>query len=113
MVVPMLAPYTIPKAWRILSKPALTKPKDATVTALEDCTKAVIAAPDTTPLNGVLLHLASKVRSELPAASLSPSVIIPMASKNRPNPPIMLPTSKTLSICLPSFLYSLPTVGSF
>ena len=46
IVVPTLEPYIIPNACRMLIRPALTKPRDATVTALDDYTIAVIKKPE-------------------------------------------------------------------
>jgi hypothetical protein len=63
----------------------------ATVTAPDDCTREVIRAPDSKPRIGVLVELARIFFRVLPAASLKPSVIRTMPSKNSPIPPNRLP----------------------
>ncbi len=88
VVVPRLAPKITPTAAVNGSRPALTNPMVASVVALEDCTRAVIPAPDSSALNGPPVKLVSQRRSESPAAAFKPSVSRIMPSRNRPNPPI-------------------------
>jgi len=100
-VVPTLAPKIIPNTWLRLISPALTKPSEATVTALDDCTIAVMVKPVSIPLAGVLVQTASRCRKLAPAADFSPSVIIPIARIKRPRPPINPPIEEIVSfICI-------------
>ena len=63
------------------------KPIAATVTALEDCTMAVTSAPEPSACQRVRVAPARMRCSAGPAASLRPSLIMPMPSRNRPSPP--------------------------
>jgi hypothetical protein len=92
IVVPTLAPNSTHRAWLRLSRPALTKPMAATVTALDDCTAIVTSAPVARPRRRVWVDLASIRSSAGPAASLRPSVISPMPSRKRPTPPARPPS---------------------
>src|SRR5690606_5434937 len=87
IVVPTLAPNTTQTACASAKSSALTKPTVATVTALDDCTIAVIRMPARRPRAFVRVHDCRIDRSALPAESLSPSVIIRMPSRNKPMPP--------------------------
>src|SRR5690606_660933 len=87
IVVPMFAPNTTQTAWASVRSSALTKPTIATITALDDCTIAVIRMPEKRPRTFVRVHDRRIERSALPAESLSPSVSIRMPSRNRPRPP--------------------------
>ena len=87
MVVPTLAPNTTASAWRSDRIPALTKPMVATVTALDDCTSAVIDRPVSAPRMGLAVHRESSARRCAPPAIFSPSVIIVIASRNKARPP--------------------------
>ena len=91
MVVPMLDPYTMPSARRMVRSPALTKPIVATVTALDDCTIAVIDMPAKMPCTGERVQLDNRLRRAGPAAALRPSVIMLTASRNSPRPPASMP----------------------
>ena len=57
------------------------------VTALDDCTRSVMIAPQKAPESGVAAALPSTARSEEPASAFSPSVMIVMPSRKRPMPP--------------------------
>ena len=87
MVVPTLLPNTTQAACFRRSMPALVKPRVATMTALEDCTRAVIPKPASAARKRVLVERSRKACSEFPAAALSPSVIMPMPSNSSPRPP--------------------------
>ena len=90
MVVPTLAPNSTHSAWLSVSRPALTKPIAATVTALDDCTSEVIRMPAARPRRRVLVERARMRSSAGPAASCRPSVSSHMPSRKRPMPPAML-----------------------
>jgi len=79
-----------------VSRPALTKPTVATVTALDDCTVAVRHVPVTRPRRGELVHAASTLRSVAPAATFKPSVISHIPSRNRPMPPSRVVTTSAI-----------------
>ena len=90
MVVPTLAPNSTHKAGPSASRPALTKPMAATVTAPDDCTIAVTSMPEPSACQRVRVAPARMRASAGPAASFKPSVIIVMPNRNRPKPPIKL-----------------------
>ena len=56
IVVPTLLPKITQTACDNVNKPALAKPRVATVTALEDWTSAVIKKPVARPRRGVLVE---------------------------------------------------------
>src|SRR5690606_36247201 len=87
VVVPTFAPKMTQTACESVSSPALTNPTEATVTALDDWTSAVISTPANSPRRLVPVHDFRIERSAFPAASFSPSVIICMPSRKRPMPP--------------------------
>ena len=87
MVVPTLAPNTTHTAGASPNRPALTKPMAATPTAVDDCTMAVTSAPDPSACQRVRVALVKMLCRAGPAASLRPSVIMAMPSRNRPRPP--------------------------
>ncbi len=86
-VVPMLLPMITPTAWNSVNRPALTKPTVAKITAEEDCTTAVMPMPERMPRGVVAVPRARISRRASPAATLSPSVIRRIPSRNRPMPP--------------------------
>ncbi len=86
-VVPTLEPKITHIAFCSDSSPVLTKPMLATVTAVEDCTSAVMVMPAPRPRTGVAVPRSSRPSSARPAASLRPSVSMCMPSRNRPMPP--------------------------
>ena len=83
----MLAPKITPSAWGKVSSPAPTKPTAVTVTALDDCSTAVAAAPVAAPPSGVRVNRASARRSAGPESPRRLSVIQLIPSRNRPSPP--------------------------
>ena len=86
-VVPKLAPITTPMAWLNVIKPALTKPIKVIVVAEDDCTKAVIVAPDKKALKGVPVNRASAFCNEDPAKVVKPSLSKDIPIRNKPMPP--------------------------
>jgi len=91
----------MPKAWRMLISPALTKPMEATMTALEDCINAVIKHLDTIPVKGALLNSGYNFLKDVPATNFTPYFIIPIANKNRPKPSKILPIN--VIVCIQNF----------
>jgi hypothetical protein len=81
-----------------VGNPALTNPIVATVTAQEDCTREVMTAPEAMPRAGLRVQSPRMSRSASPAASRSPSVIIFMASRNRPTPPARVPAVVIMAV---------------
>ena len=87
IVVPTLAPNSTHSDWPKLSRPALTKPMAATVTALDDWTSAVTMMPESRPRQRVWVEEARMRDSEGPAARRRPSLSRTMPSRKRPRPP--------------------------
>ena len=112
IVVPTLAPNSTHRAWLRVSRPALTKPMAATVTALDDCTAIVTSAPVARPRRRVWVDLASIRSSAGPAASLRPSVISPMPSRKRPTPPARPPSRGNRFMACPPHPSRNPTGGT-
>ena len=86
-VVPTFAPNTMPSACANSSSPALAKPIAVTIVALDDCTRAVAAAPASAPRSGLRVTRVSQRRSRAPASSRNPSRSshIPNSSSARPS----------------------------
>ena len=59
-----------------VSKPALTKLTTITVVAEEDCTRAVINAPVTTPVTRLVVMTVRILRRRSPANFCNPSLMI-------------------------------------
>jgi hypothetical protein len=108
MVVPMLAPNSTHSDCEKVSRPALTKPMAATVTALEDCTAAVTITPEARPRRRVWVEEVRTRPSAGPAACLRPSVISSMPSRNSPRPPSRLPMPMPSIMRAPHSLPSSP-----
>ena len=87
IVVPTFAPKSTQSDWLKVSRPALTKPMAATVTALDDWTSAVTSIPENSPRSRVSVDVVSTLPSAGPAAIFKPSVIKNMPSRNNPTPP--------------------------
>ena len=87
MVVPTLLPKTTQAACFSRSIPALVNPRVATMTALEDCTTAVMPKPASAARKRVRVERSRNPCSALPAAALRPSVIMDMPSSSSPSPP--------------------------
>jgi len=73
-------------------RPALTKPRVATVTALEDCTREVMVTPARMPRRLVRVELSRMRCRALPEARRRPLVIRYMPNRKRPTPPSRLLT---------------------
>ena len=78
MVVPMLAPNIMPKAWLMVMSPAFTKPTAITVTAAEAWMTAVTSIPTSTATSRLLVIFSSRFFNLFPAVLLSPFPIILM-----------------------------------
>lgn len=87
-VVPMLAPMMTDMACVNPRSPALTKLTTITVVAEEDCMSAVIDTPVSTPTKRFLVIAPRMERMRVPAICCSPSLIIFIPYRNRPNAPI-------------------------
>ena len=92
-VVPTLLPNTNHAARRIVSMPALVNPSVVIITALDDCTNAVIENPVNNACIRVRVERSKIVRNESPAAPFRPSVIMPMPSNRKPIPPKLIAQS--------------------
>ena len=73
-VVPRLAPSTTATAWLCVTKPALTKPINVRIAALDDCTSAVNSAPDNSPLSFPETSRCKARRKASPARPFNPSL---------------------------------------
>ncbi len=87
ILVPRIAPITIPIAWRTFIIPELTKPTTITEVAEEDWITAVTPVPSRMPLRGVLLKRYSTSSSLLPATFFKFSPMNAMPNKNSATPP--------------------------
>ena len=87
MVVPILAPNTIPAACSNDISPALTIPMVMAVEALEDCIITVITTPIRKALNGLDVNLSIYSLSLGPANSFKELPINSIPNMNKPKPP--------------------------
>ena len=109
MLVPRMAPRTMPMAWRTFIMPELTKPTTITEVAEEDWMMAVTPVPRSTPFMGLLESLYSTSSSLLPATFFSPSPIRVMPKRKRATPPSSaMRLDKSTVPTLLSLLCSLP-----
>ena len=82
-VVPMLAPMTIGIATETGNPPA-TRPTIIDVTVLDDCTRAVVSVPRSTPTNGFVAKAKSRsAPARPPTARPKPSPTTPTATRSR------------------------------
>ena len=116
-VVPMLAPMIIPTVCSRRMMPALTKPTHMTVVVAEEWISAVTSAPNSTPLNTLLVSF-SKMLSSRPLETFSkPCVMVDIPNRNTamapimvitsviftPDPPVVIKPGKVFLVCEPNF----------
>ncbi len=90
MVVPILAPMMMPTACSSRISPELTKPTTMTVVAEEDCMRAVVPAPSSTPFMGLSVILVRMASILPPEVFARPSPRRYMPYRKRARPPVMV-----------------------
>ena len=86
ILVPSIAPSTIPIACLSFIIPEFTKPTTITEVADDDCMTAVTPVPRSTPFNGVLVSLYNNISRLFPATILRPSPIRAIPNRNSATP---------------------------
>src|SRR5215469_13960351 len=94
-VEPMLAPMIMGTVWPSVISPADTKPTRRTVVMVEEFSKAVIAAPASTPLNRLEVMRASTAGRLAPAMAFRPSVSSCRPNRNKARPAASSPSIST------------------
>ena len=103
-VVPMLAPMMTDMAWANVSRPALTYDTVMTVVAVDDCTAAVMSAPDMMPVKRLVVIVPSTWRNCGPAIFCKLSLIDFIPNISRAKAPMSL---KKIQITIQLFVVTL------
>ena len=87
MLVPRIAPRTMPMAWRTFIMPEFTKPTTITDVAEDDWITAVTPVPSRMPFTGFPASLYRIVSIRFPATFLRESPITDIPKRNIATPP--------------------------
>ena len=86
ILVPSIAPKTMPIACLSFIIPEFTKPTTITDVAEEDCMTAVTPVPSSTPFKDVFVSLYNNISRLLPATILRPSPMRDIPNRNSATP---------------------------